>query len=156
MVGAEDDHYTATLVAALRHSLEQRGLTLPDDQLITVRAHNIDALYSIDVKEATLRFLMSHQDFDAVFTLYPNQLETLAQLHESGFRRCPDDFIHIHLGTLNLGENQRWPPFQTVFLTGPREEQGRQAVKELEQLMGFEGDTTPEDLTPYLCHPFGA
>lgn len=150
MAGVQNDQLTVDQLVALRAALERHGLALPDDQIVTVRVASAARVYSVDLRSTVLDFLKRHADFDAVFTAYSDQFDTLTEIHESGFRRCPDDFIHIHHGSLNVWAGQQWPPFPTAFLSAPSEAVGRQGVKELEKRVGVETDHQPEDLGPRI------
>jgi len=152
MVGVRSDHYTRDHVESIRAAMEKRGMALPDDQVVTVRLENVVKTYSMDLRRNVLDFFSQHPDFDAVFSMYPDQLGALAHLHETNVRRCPEDFIHIHYGQLNVWKGQVWPPFLSAFSSSPSTESGRQAVKELERMLGVEGDLTDEDLAPRIDH----
>ncbi len=148
MVGVRNDSLTRDHVKALQAAMARRDLPLPDDQIITVRLESAATTYTLNLRRLVLDFLNQHSDFDAVFSMYPDQLGTLAELHEANIRRCPEDFIHIHEGQLNVWPGQAWPPFPSAFLCSRGIESGRQAVKELERLLGVGGDVLDEDLSP--------
>jgi len=152
MVGVRNDVYTQDYVRSVRNALSARDIPLPDDQIVTVRLESVAKTYSIDLRDNVLPFLARHPDFDAVFSMYSDQLGALAYLHENNIRRCPEDFIHIHNGQLNVWGGQTWPPFPSAFLNSPGMNSGRQAVKELERLLGVEGDLTDEDSAPRIIH----
>lgn len=148
MMGTRDDLYGANQLAAIRAALERHGMSLPDANIVTVHLSGIPGFYSINLRDSVLGFLLKHPGFDAVYTLYPDRLDTLVLLHERHQRRCPDDFIHMHFGQLNIWEGQQWPPFPTAILEVPYQAVGRQAVRELEKLMGVEDGQESEDLAP--------
>jgi len=152
MVGVRNDIYCRRPIESLRVSMEKRGMALPDDQVITVRLETAAKTYSLDLRHLVFDFLAKHPDFDAVFSMYPDQLATLAHIHETNVRRCPEDFIHIHYGQLNVGEGQVWPSFPSAFLEVSGINSGRQAVKELERMLGVESDPVNEDLAPKIVH----
>jgi DNA-binding LacI/PurR family transcriptional regulator len=150
MVGVRNDQLMVNQLAAIRAEMEKRGLALPDDQLVTVRIASAANVYSTDLRESVAKFFRQHEDFDAVFSIYPDQFDVLTAIHESGYRRCPEDFIHIHQGSCNMWGGQQWPPFPTALLSAPSEAVGRQAVKELERLLGVDENPVPEDVGPRI------
>jgi len=157
MVGPRDDLYTENQVNSIRTALKLQELSLPDRNLLTIRLSGAPGFYSIDLTCCIAEYLNKHDDFDAIYTLYPDRLDILTEMHISGRRRCPDDFLHMHFGQMNIAEGQQWPPFPTTVFGLPYQSMGRQAVKELERILGVPGDTEDEDLSPLAAFsPQGA
>jgi len=153
MAGVQNDQQTARQVGALRAGMERQGLSLPDGQVVTVRIESAVQVYTLDLNQSVIKFFMQHPDFDAVFSLHPDQLAVLQHLHETGFRRCPKDFVHIHYGYYNNFYGGRpCPAFPSAFLSLPSVEVGRQAVIELEKMLGIESDAQPPDCRPKVVH----
>jgi len=150
MAGVRNDHLMVGQLAAIRGALQERGLDLPDDQIVTVRIASAANVYSTDLRESVMQFFRQHEDFDAVYSVYSDQFDVLTSLHESGHRRCPEDFIHIHQGSCNLWAGQQWPPFPTALLSAPSEAVGRLAVKKLELLLGVHEQLEPENVSPHI------
>lgn len=150
MAGVRNDQLMVDQLAAIRGALERRGLALPDSQIVTVRIASAAHVFSTDLRESVTQFFHQHDDFDAVFSVYSDQFDVLTAMHESGYRRCPEDFIHIHQGACNLWAGQQWPPFPTALLSAPSEAVGRLAVKKLERLLGIETYAEPEDVGPRI------
>jgi DNA-binding LacI/PurR family transcriptional regulator len=150
MAGVRNDQLMVDQLAALRDAMERRGLALPDDQIVTVRIATAANVFSTELGESVMQFFRRHEDFDAVFSVYPDQFDVLTSIHESGYRRCPEDFIHIHKGAWNVWGGQKWPPFPTALLSAPSEAVGRKAVKELERLLGINEHPEPEDVGPRI------
>lgn len=152
MTGVRNDSYTMAHVNAVRAAMERRGMALPDSQIVTVRLESAAKTFSLDLAPSVLHFLAQQPDFDAVFSMYSDQIGTLAHLHDTNVRRCPEDFIHIHFGQMNVWGGQQWPPFPSAFTTASGTLIGRQAVKELERMLGVESDLTDEDSVPRIIH----
>lgn len=146
MAGVKNDQLMINQLTALREAMERHGLDLPESQIVTVRIASAASVYGTDLRDTVAQFFHQHSDFDAVFSIYPDQFDVLTSIHESGFRRCPEDFIHIHQGSCNVWAGQKWPPFPTAVLSAPSEAVGRQAVKELERVLGVCEHPEPEDL----------
>ena len=150
MAGVRNDHRTTLEIEALRASLAARGLTLPDAQIVTVRLESAAQTYSLDLRESLLAYFRGHPDFDAVLTFHDEYLSVLSELHNSGFRRCPEDFIHIHHRFLGELGGRPCPEFPSAFLSAPSIEAGRQAVLELEKMRGIADPATSFDCSPRM------
>lgn len=150
MVGVRNDQLMINQIGALRSAMERRGMRLPEEQLVTVRVAAAAQMYATDLRESVERFFRQHDDFDAVYSIYSDQFDVLTSIHESGFRRCPEDFIHIHQDVSNVWAGQQWPPFKSAMLSSPVQPVGRQAVKELERILGLNENPEPENLGPRI------
>lgn len=150
MVGVRNDQLMINQIGSLRAAMERRGMRLPEEQLVTVRVAAAAQMFATDLRESVERFFRQHDDFDAVYSIYSDQFDVLSAIHENGFRRCPEDFIHIHQDASNVWSGQQWPPFKTAMLTSPVQPVGRQAVKELERILGINKDPEPENLGPRI------
>lgn len=136
LVGCRDDLYTQAHVTGLRQALEQRGLELPEHRLLTTRVGHIERFYSMDLTRTTEHFFERNQDFDAVYSLYPDFLEVLHQLHQSGEKHCPEDYIHVHFIRSSLPLHLTWQEMPLAFVEPPSAEVGLCALRELERLWG--------------------
>ncbi len=152
MVGVHDDRQTEVQVAALRRSFECRGLALPDDRFITVRIESAAQVYSLDLRESVIRFFQGHPDFDGVFSIHPDQLGVLEHLHASGFRRCPEEFLHLHYGYPDVHGGRPCPSFPSAFINCISAEIGRRAVVELEKMFGIEPSPESIDCAPRVTY----
>ena len=152
MSGVRNDQQTENQVGALRAAMEKRGLSLPDDQIVTVRIESVAQVYTLDLRESVIHFLKQHPDYDAVFSMHPDQLGALEYLHETGFRRCPEDFYHLHYGYYYLHRGRPCPAFPSAFLSVVSMELGRQAVIELEKLVGLETHGVAMDFAPHIAY----
>ncbi len=150
MVGVRNDQLMINQLGALRAAMERRGMHLPEEQLVTVRVAAAAQMYATDLRESVEQFFRQHTDFDAVYSIYSDQFDVLTSIHESGFRRCPEDFIHIHQDVSNVWSGQQWPPFKSAMLSSPVQPVGRQAVKELERILGINENPEPENLGPRI------
>lgn len=146
MVGVRNDQLMINQIGAIRAAMERHGLALPENRLVTVRIAAAAQVYAADLRDSVESFFRQHNDFDAVFSIYSDQFDVLTSIHESGFRRCPEDFIHIHQDSSNVWAGQQWPPFRTAMLSSPVRAVGRFAVKELERVLGVNEHPEPEDL----------
>jgi len=150
MVGPRDDVTTARQIEALRAAFKARGLSLPDEQILTARMGHVEHLFSIDLNKCAVDFLESNRGFDAVYSHYPDRLGQLLRLHESGHWRCPEDFLLLHFCRTTLPDDPCWQRVPISFVELPQEVVGREAVRRLEKLWGLGEDTEPEQINPVL------
>jgi len=150
MLGPRDDEYTSMQVEAIREALQRRGLSLPDENIVTVRTGHMEHLFSIDLAYSAARFLDLHADFDAIYSLYPDCLASVVALHTSGRRRCPTDFVHIHYCRATVPLDFPLEEIPVSFIEAPHDTAGRQCVRELEQVLGMEPHDAREELIPEL------
>lgn len=150
LVGCRDDLFTASQVEGIREALGKRGMELPDDKLFTVRTGHVNRFYSHDVLDGARRFLERQEGFDAVYSLYPEALEPLFELHRSGRRRCPQDHLHVHFGRASMPLDLPWHDIPISFLEPAREVAGREAIRALERLWGVAHEDENEIARPTL------
>jgi DNA-binding LacI/PurR family transcriptional regulator len=148
--GPSTDAFSTDRIDAIRQSLESRGLELPEKNICI--AHN----YAMDKSEpgqraleASVRsFVTEHKGFDAVFVLHTNHLGPLVKLHETGQRKCPEDFSLIHLAPACEPVRQIYPQIPITLIQWPLVNMGRAAVRKLEELWGNPSETESPDLSP--------
>lgn len=152
MVGLKGDTYSDGPVDAIRAALQAAGLDLPESHVVTNRTGSAAHYHSITLREDIRAYFERNQDFDTVFSLYPDHLDVLDEMHAAGIKRCPADFLHLHFCSTNKWSGQRWPSFPTAYIEAPPEAVGRQAVRELERLLGVPSEEEDVELSPKIVH----
>lgn len=146
------DMYSADRIEAVRDALKPHGLQLPDENICIAHAiamdQNLPGQRALDA--AVNHFLVEHEGFDTVFALHPNHLAPLVRLHDSGRRRCPNDFALIHLAPACEPVRQQFPQIPITLIQWPLFEVGRAAVLKLQEMWGEASEADTPDLSPIL------
>lgn len=154
MAGPTTDAYSTDRITAIRAALEARGLSLPEENVCVAYTPDIDRnddrTKNWELETIIARFLTDHPDFDTLFGLHPVPLASLVALHNSGKRRCPEDFVLIQMNQHYQPVKDWYPRLPLVTLEWPIEAIGRQAVKTLQAIWDKKEPVITEDLAPRL------
>lgn len=156
--GPLTDDYSTDRIEAIRQALKNRGLELPDENICVAHTFAMDQNLpgQRSLEAAVNSFLVEHKGFDTVFALHPNHLGPLVKLHESGKRKCPDDFSLIHLSPACVPVRQLYPQVPIALIQWPLANIGKAAVCKLDGLWGNDSEPELSGLLPVLEEAEGA
>lgn len=145
------DAYSADRINAIKKESAAKEIQFDDDSVIVSFDH-YGGLFGHE--DGVKRFLEKHSDFDTVFSLHP-VLKEVVNIHQSGIKHCPKDFIVVEMGADVLPIRQQWPQIPIYTIDWPLSEMGKKAVNIIQKQISQEEDIEDFNLMPILSYSNG-